>query len=677
MPATLSYPGVYIEEIPSGVHAITGVATSVAAFIDFFREGPMNKAVQIFGMADFQREFGGLDDRSEASYAISQFFLNGGSEAWVVRVGANASGANLSAANVKAENDVGGTVIMDITAASQGAWGNNLRTDIDHNTSDPTKFFNVTVTRYDGPTSKARPIAVERYLNLAVDPASSRYFVSIINDQSKLVRVSHPAAGGTAASSLPAASGTTSGDLSGLTQADFDTLGGAGTTTGKKLHVKIGNGSATDTEADAILATWPANAVTNLRDLRSFIENAIRSVLPGTLKSPDSFADATVEVVGGKRLRVLSGRSGQNYSPTELVVISDAASDTSSDLLRFSGTNPGNINNVQQYQLGLWSGTGAVTDIGALKPGVAGNDGVAPGATEIIGSDLLKTGVYALRDVDIFNILCLPRAAEIGGTQMDQIIAKALAFCKERRAFLIVDISPTINEVQEVKDWLDAHNTFRDRNSAVYFPRLKIPDPLDEFRLRSVGASGTMAGLYARIDTTRGVWKAPAGTEATMAGVVELETKLTDPQNGTLNPLAINCARSFPVYGNIAWGARTLDGSDQQASEWKYISVRRTALFLEESLYRGTQWVVFEPNDEPLWAQIRLNLGAFMHNLFRQGAFQGKTPKDAYFVKCDKETTTQTDINLGIVNILVGFAPLKPAEFVVIKIQQMAGQIET
>jgi phage tail sheath protein FI len=104
--------------------------------------------------------------------------------------------------------------------------------------------------------------------------------------------------------------------------------------------------------------------------------------------------------------------------------------------------------------------------------------------------------------------------------------------------------------------------------------------------------------------------------------------------------------------------------------------VRRTALFIEESLYRGTQWVVFEPNDEPLWAQIRLNVGAFMQNLFRQGAFQGKTPREAYFVKCDKETTTQNDINLGIVNILVGFAPLKPAEFVIIKIQQIAGQIE-
>ncbi len=127
----------------------------------------------------------------------------------------------------------------------------------------------------------------------------------------------------------------------------------------------------------------------------------------------------------------------------------------------------------------------------------------------------------------------------------------------------------------------------------------------------------------------------------------------------------------------MVWGSRTLRGADQLADEWKYMPVRRTALFLEESLYRGTQWVVFEPNDEPLWAQIRLNLGAFMQSLFRQGAFQGKTPKEAYLVKCDSETTTQDDINRGVVNILVGFAPLKPAEFVIIKIQQLAGQIDT
>ena len=178
----------------------------------------------------------------------------------------------------------------------------------------------------------------------------------------------------------------------------------------------------------------------------------------------------------------------------------------------------------------------------------------------------------------------------------------------------------------------------------------------------------------ARTDAARGVWKAPAGLDAGVGGVQELKAKLTDGQNGILNPLGVNVLRTFPAAGTVVWGARTLAGADSLASEWKYIPVRRTALFLEESLYRGTQWVVFEPNDEPLWAQIRLNVGAFMNTLFRQGAFAGTTPREAYFVKCDSETTTQDDVNLGIVNIAVGFAPLKPAEFVVIRIQQLAGQ---
>ena len=214
-------------------------------------------------------------------------------------------------------------------------------------------------------------------------------------------------------------------------------------------------------------------------------------------------------------------------------------------------------------------------------------------------------------------------------------------------------------------------------HAAVYYPWIRIADPLKGGKLRSCPPSGTVAGLYARTDSSRGVWKAPAGTDATLVGVQQIEYLLTDMENGTLNPLGVNCIRILPVFGAVSWGARTLRGANQMVSEYKYIPVRRLALYIEESLYRGTQWVVFEPNDEPLWAQIRLNIGAFMHGLFRQGAFQGKTPQEAYFVKCDKETTTQDDINKGIVNIVVGFAPLKPAEFVVIQIQQIAGQIQT
>ena len=279
--------------------------------------------------------------------------------------------------------------------------------------------------------------------------------------------------------------------------------------------------------------------------------------------------------------------------------------------------------------------------------------------------------MYALTKVDLFNLLCIPQAAHLEDAQADALIGDALTFCEEHRAMLLIDIPPDTNTVQEIKDWIDDNASYRHKNSALYFPRLRVADPLDEFRLRSIGSAGTVAGIYARTDATRGVWKAPAGLEAKLRGVSELDLKLTDPENGSLNPIAVNALRVFPIHGQVVWGARTLDGADQIASEWKYINIRRTALMIEESLFRGTKWITFEGNDEPTWAKVRQNVGAFMLSLFRQGAFQGSTPDKAFYVKCDGETTTANDRNLGIVNIEVGFAPLKPAEFVVIKIQQI------
>jgi uncharacterized protein len=256
--------------------------------------------------------------------------------------------------------------------------------------------------------------------------------------------------------------------------------------------------------------------------------------------------------------------------------------------------------------------------------------------------------------------------------------AEAIVYCQRRRAFMLIDAPATIRSFGDAQTWAGSGAApLRSRNSALFFPRLRAPDPLKNGVIGTFGSAGALAGLYARTDAERGVWKAPAGTTATIVGVTGLSYTLTDGENGALNPLALNCLRTFPVYGTVNWGARTGNGADVMADEYKYVPVRRLALFLEESLYRGTQWAVFEPNDEPLWAQIRLNLGAFMHTLYAQGAFQGRTPRDAYFVKCDKETTTQNDIDLGRVNIVVGFAPLKPAEFVIIQIQQIAGAIQS
>ncbi|HZE57456.1 MAG TPA: phage tail sheath subtilisin-like domain-containing protein [Chthoniobacterales bacterium] len=295
------------------------------------------------------------------------------------------------------------------------------------------------------------------------------------------------------------------------------------------------------------------------------------------------------------------------------------------------------------------------------------------------GKEKANKGLYALNKADLFNLLCLPGYKDTGlGFDVDkEVISRAAKYCEARRAMLLVDSPASWRTKADAKTGIALGVGTTSRNAGLFFPRLRQPNPERNNQKEDFGPGGAVAGVFARTDAQRGVWKAPAGLEARLIGVPELAVLLTDADNGELNPLSVNCLRNFPDAGKVVWGARTLAGSDQAASEWKYIPVRRTALFIEESLFRGTKWVVFEPNEEPLWAQIRFNAGVFMDGLFRKGAFQGQSPKEGYFVKCDAETTTQNDVNLGVVNIIVGFAPLKPAEFVIIKIQQMAGQIET
>jgi len=535
MPATLTYPGVYVEEVPSGVRAIAGVSTADTAFVDSFRRGPMNRAVRITSLADFQRVFGGIDPTSEASYAIQQYFLNGGSVAWVVRVARDPQPA---AAGLTLR---GGSPLQDTLraqAANPGTWGNAVQVAVvPGSTADRFNLVVREIVMANGQPvlgSNGLPQVTnsETHRNLSMDQTNARYAVTAVGADSQLVELSDRGLG-----SLP--------------------------------------------------VTTPLTARGDVPD------SAFRNLTGGT-------------------------------------------------------------------------------------------DAAPPDGAALRGDPDTRTGMYALDRIDpfVFNVLCLPAAATLdqASANLDTpnlraVVSEAETYCAGKRAFLIVDVPAFVNTQVEMNTWIATNSGIRHPNAAVYFPRLLVPDPASEGRSRDVAASGTLAGVFARIDATSGVWKAPAGTDATLRNAT-LAVTLTDGENGALNPLGVNALRNFPIFGNISWGARTLVGADQQASEWKYIPVRRSALFIETSLEQGLKWVVFEPNDEPLWAQIRLNVGAFMHNLFRQSAFQGTTPAQAYFVKCDAETTTQNDIDRGIVNVLVGFAPLKPAEFVVIRIEQMAGQVQ-
>jgi hypothetical protein len=324
--------------------------------------------------------------------------------------------------------------------------------------------------------------------------------------------------------------------------------------------------------------------------------------------------------------------------------------------------------NVRQYALGN-IGTGAFqTGAGAVGQD---DDGTPLTVADYTGSAIDHTGFNALDRVDLFTLMIIPQDGDIDENEYQQLFGPATTHCEKRRAFLLLDAPTSWTQGEKMDADAAKVNSLRagivKTHSAIFYPRVKYSDA---GIIKPVGPSGMIAGLMARTDSQRGVWKAPAGIEADLRGVMDVEINLTDNENGVLNKLGVNCIRKFP-NGIVSWGARTLDGSDDFGSEWKYIPIRRLALFLEESLFRGTKWVVFEPNDEPLWAKIRMNINAFMMGLFRQGAFQGSTPDKAFFVKCDGETTTANDRNLGIVNIQVGFAPLKPAEFVIISIQQI------
>ncbi len=644
MPTTPTYPGVYIEEVPSGVRTIVGVATSVAAFVDRFARGPVETPVRLFSMADFERELGGLEAASAASYGIRQFFLNGGTEAHAVRVataGSTAASAALTSGGADVLQATAGRRVGRDSFEDPGEWGDSLRLEVDYATTDPDDLFNLTIHEVGEENGRMVVRRTETYRNLTLEAGAPGNAVEVVNAGSKLAQLE-----AVGAANRPDATGTLGDDLP-------DPPGGGAPVVpdGSRIEVTVnpGGGAA---DLPALIATLDYGAAAPPEThaaFRPFLEAAIRAAD----RNNPLVAGASVQLTGN-RFRVLLGRTGAGFEPDATVSFADSGGDTAAT------------------DLGLAAGT-----VGPQMIALAGGaDGGEPSEAELRGSRAAKTGIYALEDVDLFNILCIPRAAELGAADMQAVYAEAEAYCEERRAFLILDIPPAVTTLDGMDTWLSENEGLRHRNAAVYFPRLRIADPLNQNRLASFATGGTIAGLYATTDASRGVWKAPAGTDARLRNVQSLEYVLTDRENGALNPLGINCLRNFPVYGNISWGARTLDGADVLASDWKYIPVRRLALFLEESLYRGTKWVVFEPNDEPLWAQIRLNLGAFMQNLFRQGAFQGRTPREAYLVKCDRETTTPDDVNRGVVNILVGFAPLRPAEFVFIRIQQLAGQLE-
>lgn len=673
MTIATSYPGVYIKELPSGVRTISNVSTSVTAFVGYTARGLDHTPTTVLSFADFERNFGGLASDSELSYCIKHFFDNGGSQAIVVRV--PKSDAVSASVTVK-DKVVGGNEVLQLTAISKGEWGNNIAVNVDYYSvaATETQVFNMTVK------DLATGIE-ERHLNLSMKSGSPRNVESVINnpdDGSSLIRAKvigvNP--------NRPAETGTVSGDIE---------LAKISTSPKNDCDLKV---LFSNMDAWMLKTVYSTNTSINNRVV--FGKNTsitVKSIHSLCRQFEANLNQQIAETHFGVRIRCMPSSSGKglrvfadidpqrykNYSPFDNIVTFQAGTENNDNFYETLKLNSAS-SNVSWYLLGQGNSTA-----GAQSKKEFGKDGIKPPVTnDLVGKELEKTGLQALNSVDIFNLLCVPDATRSDPNNRDKIdsglsplniFLAAAKICEKKRAFLIVDPTPDVSDPSAALKWKGTVLVqIASKNSAAYFPRIEVPDPLNDFKPRSHPPCGVIAGLYARTDAERGVWKAPAGTDSSLRGVQGLTYNLDDKENGRLNPHGINCLRKLPTYGSVAWGTRTILGADALSNEWKYIPVRRLALFIEESLYRGTQWIVFEPNDEPLWSQVRLNIGAFMQSLYRQGAFAGKSPRDAYEVRCDKSTTTPDDINRGIVNILVKFKPLFPAEFVVIKIQQMAGQ---
>jgi phage tail sheath protein FI len=282
-----------------------------------------------------------------------------------------------------------------------------------------------------------------------------------------------------------------------------------------------------------------------------------------------------------------------------------------------------------------------------------------------------QRGLWALQRAPQVNLIVIPPLAP-GVDVPVAVWNTAIALATEWRAFVLVDPPMAWSSAQDAIAGVDDF-VARSANAALYFPRVLVNDPVNPGQTMVCAPAGMIAGIFARMDAQRGVWKPPAGAEADLRGVVALSVSMASNALEALNQKAVNALREVPGGHRVIWGARTLVGTDGSGSDWKYVNVRRLLIFIERSLYEGIQWAVFEPNGEGLWQKIRDQVTTFLMGLWRSGAMQGATAKDAFFVHCDRETMSQDDIDNGRLRMLIGIAALKPAEFVILKIIQRTG----
>lgn len=565
MAVTTSYPGVYIQELPSLVHAITPAPTSVAVFVGYthpFATPPANylTAIQLFSFADYQANFGGffyspwLPDY--VGQAVYQFFLNGGQTCYVVGL--------------------------------------------------PAKEY------YEN----GQPIPP------SLGPVE-------------------------------------------VTPANVTIAGGAGRITF----------TATQPAGTPGMAVTPSSAAAPAVGIQ--MQVAISNVQSSTPSNTNDTADIVISY----------GSTVETYRKVPISQLVPTSAPQPPSPLQNSGLVTVSVSDPPPTE---YPTTGSPYSLVYEVPPSEGWTVINPLDFAPVFADNAS-----LDKVSVFNLLATP------GITTSSVTSEAVAYCERKRAFYIMDTpspsqpppplttpptapappqpNPTwnVNSLVGNASAILPDNLPVSINAAVYYPWLVTTDPVTGAP-STAPPSGFVAGMYGQEDSARGVWKSPAGIETSLLGTTGVDPNglMNDPQQGVLNQNALDCIRQFPGIGTVIFGARTTAGANANTSQqqWRYVAVRRTALFIEQTLYANLTWAVFEGNSTPLWNALTQEVTAFMLSLFRQGAFAGNTPSQAFFVQCDATTTTPADVANGIVNILVGFAPLVPAEFVVVQISQLAGQ---
>ncbi|WP_033824659.1 phage tail sheath C-terminal domain-containing protein [Kitasatospora sp. MBT63] len=673
----LTYPGVYTRELDSGVRTVAGAPTSVALFIGPTWTGIDQRPVTCLNFADFERNFGGLHTKSSLSYSVLHFFGNGGGQAVVIRLPAN----NAAAAEETILQGDSTKPSLTVTALSSGAASGALFVEIDPFDIGANPYSTDATATYDRNRFNLTvqdPVTglVERFADLTTEAGRARTADTVVNDPttgSQLVRLTLSGVG----KAGPQATGSIYRIGADPTAGTF-----AGPVT---IRLSVIGRKTDDGTVDAL--SWvdripvtvfrkdeakPTSRVELVTRLVTAINQAVKADPNGKKMLAGAVIEGSLHEGGSLLCLTVSrptGAPGVERIHDATVTLADPGADTSL-LTEYSIVEK--VANPSRYRLGhLYKVAQAVQSKAASDGDPAGQPASAD----------FKAAITALDTTDpFFNLLCLPDLVRPSLTDPKALhhgdaaftaYAEAARVCADKFAFLIVDPPPDAVDIGSASAWKSTKLGLRSTHAGAWFPNIRVDDPLHPGAIVSHPPSGAIAGVIARTDSRVGVWQAPAGTDAFVAGAYGPSVEVSDAEQGLVNPLGLNVIRRFPIYQTVAFGSRTVDGADALASQWKYIPVRRTANHILRSLSESLRWAVHQRNGEELWSQLRLNSTAFMHGLFRQGAFKGVSAREAYFVACDASTTTPTDIDQGIVNLVIGFAPLKPAEFVVISLKQI------